>query len=131
MKKYLQETGAEVKGTEWRLGNYVVPQLHVTSPADFVMQLEDEVWIIEEAEEFSQRAPAPISERLSICDARLSFGEANDENAITTDQGIVVATDWSTFDPEEPQARILLEALARMVDGLLEDNVSGTWWAPT
>ncbi|RVN53603.1 hypothetical protein CN104_32320, partial [Sinorhizobium meliloti] len=57
VNEYLQEMGAEVKETEWRLGDVVVPQLQVTSPVMFLVQLEDEEWVIEEAEEFSHLAP--------------------------------------------------------------------------
>ncbi|WP_234843255.1 hypothetical protein [Sinorhizobium meliloti] len=74
MNEYLQEMGAEVKETEWRLGDVVVPQLQVTSPVMFLVQLEDEEWVIEEAEEFSHLAPLEVRAKLSICDARLAFG---------------------------------------------------------
>lgn len=131
VKEHLQGMGIEANDTEWRSGGYLVPQLHVTSPANFITQLEDEAWIIDEAEEIAQLAPALIRDRLSVCDARLSFGGAHDENSITTDQGAFAIAGWTNFDPGEPKVKILLEALARMVDGVFEDNTTGTWWVPT
>ncbi|RWR25512.1 hypothetical protein D2T29_21910 [Sinirhodobacter populi] len=130
-KEYLQGMGVEVIDTEWRLEGYVVPQLHVTNPSNFLMQLEDDSWVVEEAEEISRSAPEALRGRLSNCEARLSFGDASDESVTTTDRGIFVMAGWTSFDPEEPQARELLEALTRMVDGIFEDNTTGTWWVPT
>ncbi|WP_218967602.1 hypothetical protein [Puniceibacterium antarcticum] len=116
--------------TEWRLGGYVVPQLLIVSPIVFLAQLEDEEWVIEKAEDFSQRAPSAMRTKLSICDARLSFGGTEDEKVTKTDQGTFVVAGWTEFDPAHPQARILFEGLARRVDGIFEDNTSGIWWAP-
>jgi len=126
----MQGMGIEVSDEEWRLGDYVVPQLHITNPADFLIQMEDQAWIIEEAEEISQIAPASIRDRLSICNARLSFGDAHDNNT-TTEHATFVIAGWTRFDPGEPQAKILLESLARMVNGVFEDNTTGDWWVPT
>ncbi|ASJ59267.1 hypothetical protein KEM44_22610 [Sinorhizobium meliloti] len=131
VNEYLQEMGAEVKETEWRLGDVVVPQLQVTSPVMFLVQLEDEEWVIEEAEELSHLAPLEVRAKLSICDARLAFGDADDESATTTDQGIFVLAGWTGFDPANPQVRILLEGLARIVDGIVNDKTSGTYWVPS
>ena len=130
VKEYLQAMGAEVNETEWRLGGYVVPQLLIVSPIVFLAQLEDEEWVVEEAEDFSQHAPSAMRAKLSNCDARLSFGGTDDEKVTTTDQGTFVVAGWTEFDPANPQARKVLEELARRVDGLFEDNTSGTWWAP-
>lgn len=131
VKEYLQEMGAEAHDTEWRLDGFVVPQLLIVSPIVFLAQLEDEEWVIEEAEDFSQRAPSTMRTKLSICDARLSFGGTEDEKVITGNQGTFVVAGWTEFDPANPQARILLEGLAHRVGGLFEDNTSGTWWEPT
>lgn len=131
VKEWLRAMGAVVHDTEWRLGDYVAPQLLIVSPIVFLAQLEDEEWVIEEAEDFSERAPAAIRTKLSDCDARLSFGGTDDEKVISTDQGAFAVVGWTAFDPENQQARKLLEGLARRVDGLFEDNTSGTWWAPT
>ena len=124
----LHALGAEVEETEWRLGAYVVPQLLIVSPIACLAQLEDDDWVIEEVEDFASRAPAEMCSRLSQCDARLSFGGADDERAVTTDRGTFVQSGWTDFDPSEPTARALLQALARRIDGLLEDNTLGTWW---
>jgi hypothetical protein len=130
VKEYLQAMGAEVNETEWRLGGYVVLQLLIVSPIVFLAQIEDEEWVVEEAEDFSQRAPLAMRTKLSNCDVRLSFGGTDDEKVTTTDQGTFVVAGWTEFDPANPQARILLEGLARRLDGLFEDNTSGIWWAP-
>jgi hypothetical protein len=42
IKEYLQGMSIDVSDVEWRLCDYVVPQLHITNPADFLMQIEDE-----------------------------------------------------------------------------------------
>lgn len=129
IKEYLQGMGIKVRDVERRLGDYVVPQLYITNPADLLMQIEDEDWVIEEAEQFSQFAPASIRDRLSICNARLCFGDARDDS-INTDHGTFVLAGWTSFDPGKPQAKKLLESLARLVNGLFEDNTTGDWWAP-
>lgn len=128
VKGSLKAMGAVVHDTEWRLSGYVVPQLLIVSPIVFLAQLEDEEWVIEEAEDFSESAPAAIRTKLSVCNARLSFGRTDDEKIIPTDQGTFTVAGWTAFDPENPQARLLLEGLARRVDGLFENNTSGTWW---
>lgn len=130
VKEYLQAMGAEVNETEWRLGDYVIPQLLIVSPIVFLAQLEAEEWVVEEAEDFAQSSPSAMRAKLSNCDARLSFGGTKDEKVTTTDQSTFVVAGWTEFDPANPQARILLEGLARRVDGLFEDNTSGLWWAP-
>lgn len=126
VKERLQAMGAEVKETEWRLEHCIIPQLQIVAPVVFLATLDNNEWVVEEAEESSLHAPATVRSRLSRCNARLEFGGANND-AVMTDQGMFVAA-WTGLDPAEPHVRILLEGLARGVDGLFEDNVNGTWW---
>jgi hypothetical protein len=60
----------------------------------------------------------------------LSFGDARDDD-ITTDHSTFVFAGWTSFDPREPKAKMLLETLARLVNGIFENNMTGDWWAPT
>ena len=69
-----------VEDTEWRLDSFVVPQLKVTAPAQFLLQIEDNPLYVpaearETAEEFGRGLPPIKRAALATCDARVTFGE--------------------------------------------------------
>ena len=131
VKKQLEAKGAQVEETEWSLGSFSVPQLHVLQPIPFLIQLNDDEYVVEEADEFSkfESVPVEIRPKLAACDARLEIGDIS-ENAAITDQEIFVIAGWTNFDPSHPTARDFLIGLATSLDGVFEDNVNGFWWTP-
>ncbi|WP_421709713.1 hypothetical protein [Algihabitans sp.] len=129
VETFLEELGAKVAKTEWTLGTFVIPQLHVMQPVPFLIQLNDDEYVVEEAEEFVELAglPSEIRTKLSTLDARLEVGDVS-ENAFVLGEAINVFEGWTNFDPSHPKVLELLRKLAIEFDGIFEDNVNGIWW---
>jgi hypothetical protein len=122
-----------VEDTEWRLDSFVVPQLKVTAPAQFLLQIEDNPRYVpaeakETAEEFGRALPPIKRAALASCDARVRFGENEPPAATGSDGSVNVFAGWTTLDPSEPVFRSILRAITAQVDGFLWDNVHGTFW---
>jgi len=122
-----QEYGAKVEYTQWKLKTFVVPQLKVTCPVEFLIQLNN-TDVNEEAQEFAQsdNISTALREKLITCDARLECGDdcyrtVISENSVT---GIIEPTE---FDPNQPEAHRILSQLSRTLEGIFDDNVNGLY----
>ena len=136
LKSFLaSQFGCAVVETEWRAGEYVVPQLSITSPVQFLLQIENEEWVKEEAEEFAEMyqdsvAASKLSE-LRNADARIAIGN-NDPPAEAVGDQLVAFAGWTHVDPSDARTATILQAVALHVNGVLEDNVNGRiWGGPT
>lgn len=131
VEAFLIQLGAKFEKAEWTLGEFVVPQLHVLQPVSFLIQINDDEYVVEEAEEFAmlEGVPNNIKERLSALDCRLEVGSVEDYSVVQDEETTVFAG-WTDFDPSHPKALELLRRLATKLDGIVEDNVNGTWWSP-
>ena len=127
---FLNELGATTEETEWSLGTFVVPQIYVIQPVPFLIQLNTDDYVVEEAKEFSELGSVPdnLSEKLSSCDARLEIGDVS-ENSVIYGREITAFAGWTGIDPGHPELQKLLRALASKLDGIFEDNVNGTFWS--
>jgi hypothetical protein len=133
LKAFLEgELKCTVVFAEWRLGSFVVPQLDVSAPRKFLLQIDDHPDIVPaEAREFSDRRSDALSsdqaKYLAASDARIDIG-LNDPPPIVSDRGLTAFAGFSSIDPAEPQLQELLRAITRRVQGVLEDNVNGHIW---
>lgn len=132
LKDFLEASGLTVRHTEWRLQSYVVPQLHVATEQPFLVQMNDDEYVDEEAEEFSElhkhdMAPKIFS-KLNDCNIRFEIGDGND-TVITTNEGVFSFVGWTSLDPSQPEMRRIFLSITEAVDGVFEDNVNGFWWA--
>ena len=130
VSEYLIALGTQIEETSWSLGAFVVPQIYILEPVPFLLQINNDDYVYEEAKEFSKHEIMldRFSIKLASCDARLEIGDVSENSAII-DQETFVFESWTGFDPELPQAGKLLKLLARRFHGVLEDNVNGTWWS--
>ena len=132
LKEFLEASGLTVRNTEWRLQSYVVPQLHIATDQPFLVQLNDDEYIVEEAEESSEwhkndMRPETLL-KLSNCDARFEIGDGN-EAVVTTTEGVFSFVGWTSLDPSLPEMRRIFISMTEAVDGVFEDNVNGFWWS--
>lgn len=108
-----KDLGYSVQDWAWTLGSTVIPQLRVTGPVRLLMQIEDDPWVEEEAEEFATLLSALLTPEgmgmMLAANARIAVGDAPD----------------GPVDPAEPATHALLLALARHLAGVFEDNVNG------
>lgn len=128
VKKFFEKLGVQFEEVEWTLGTFTVPQLYVTQPVPFLIQLNDDEYVLEEAAEFaaSEDLPHNIRTKLPASNARFEIGDTS-ENTNLSDKGITVFAGWTSFDPSHPKALALLQRLAAEVNGVFEDNVHGMW----
>ena len=130
------ELGCTVEDAEWRLNEFVVPQLRITAPARFLLQIEDDPHVAEGAkelsEEFGGTLPPGARTAWAECDARVAIGvESEIPVTVHTDSGVFGVVGPPTFDPGDPVVNPLLKSIASRLDGFLWDNVNGTvWWEP-
>ena len=126
--------GCQVEDAEWRLGDYVVPQLRITSPLTVLLQIEaDPDYVPEEAVEFSNIFADQLSRddqaRLALCNARIAIGDSPPAVSLGEDGSINAWVGWTSFDPGEEVTNAVLRQLAIHLDGFLHDNVNGTIWS--
>ncbi|WP_295531498.1 hypothetical protein [uncultured Thioclava sp.] len=131
LKEFLEASGLTVRNTEWQLQSYIVPQLHIATEQPFLIQLNDDEYVDEEAEEFSEwhkndLAPETFL-KLNECNVRFEIGDGND-TVLTTSEGIFSFVGQTSLDPSLPEMRRIFISITEAVDGVFEDNVNGFWW---
>jgi hypothetical protein len=132
LRDLLVSLGCVVQETEWRLGDEVVPQLAVKSPTPFLIQIDGNDWVQEEAEELAEAyADQMTGEQASFmrsCRVRLEVGD--NEEVDVTGKGVTSWAGFTQFDPGSGKARKVLRALTVALGGVFEDNVNGVVWCP-
>lgn len=132
LKENLEALGLTVRRTEWRFQHIAIPQLHVATDPPFLVQMNDDEYIIEEAEEFAELHKVALTPdayaKLRTCDARFEIGDGN-EAAVTTADGVFSFAGWTSLDPGLPEVRRIFISITTAVDGVFEDNVNGLWWS--
>ncbi len=128
LKAYLEMMGCVVEDHMWQLGDTRIPQLKITSPAEFHLQIDAEEWVAEEAREFAEIYQGMLSRAeacyLSAAIARLEIDTAADP-VVVTDDAVSVFAGATTFDPTEPEVAKILKLLGSYLSGVVEDNVNG------
>ncbi len=123
------QTRSTVRHTEWRLQDFVVPQLHVASNQPFLVQLNDDEYVTEDAAEMHQGdLPPKTLSKLGKCDVRFEIGDGN-EAVVTTTEDVFSFEGWTSLDPGLPEIRSIFISIAQALDGIFQDNVNGFWWS--
>jgi hypothetical protein len=118
-----------VERAEWQMDDTIVPQLRITSPATFLIQLNNDDYVAEEAIEQAaylrdQGFPPQITDKLRNCTRRLEIGEGD---VISSTDPATVFAGWTPLDPAEPALNRILTGLTSGLDGVFEDNVNGKY----
>lgn len=123
-----QDCNAKVEYTSWQLESFVVPQLKVTHPLEFLIQLNTQD-VNEEAKECSDdlKLSPMLREKLASCDVRLECGDDCD-TIIHTENSILHFVGETEFDPAQPEAFKILSYLAQSLGGIFDDNVNGRYY---
>jgi hypothetical protein len=121
----IQDLGCQVMDWEWRLETISVPQLRVTWPARFLLQIDTHPDVAVEADEFvgilAAKLPKGADVQLHAATARI---EAGDDDG--TDLAVAGRmAEWSELDPADPNIHRILLSIARKLGGLFEDNING------
>lgn len=127
-----REAGLTVERAEWRLYDDVIPQLLVKTHIPFLIQIDDDAIVAEEAVEVSEwhegEFPDAMLSKLKRSNTRFDVGAPEERVQIV--DGPLVFLDAYEINPSKPEIWSLLQLLARAVDGVLYDNVNGNYWAP-
>ena len=121
----IQDLDCQVMDWEWRFEAVTVPQLRVTWPVRFLLQINTHPDVEIEADEFvgvlADRLPKGADVQLHAATARIEAGDDDGTDAAV--EGSMAA--WSEFDPADPDSHRILLAVARKLGGLFEDNING------
>jgi hypothetical protein len=97
----------------------------MTAPAHFLLQIEDEPHVVEEAEELGGALPPYARTAGASCDARVAISVERDiPVTVQTDGGIFAFVGPPAFDPGDPVVSPLLKSIARRLDGFFCDNAT-------
>jgi hypothetical protein len=124
--------GGEFELTEWRGHNTVVPQLLVKGKRSWTLQIEDDPeyvpeQIAERADEAVGVLPDEEVAKLRQCTATLAAMGISEQASPREVDGQIVLVAGTTLDPNDPDVRRVLLAVADFVDGFVYDLTEAQW----
>ena len=92
-----------VEYAEWRLGEFVVPQLRVTSPACFLLQINDDASVCVEMSELTALDEHPVTptQRAELLSSTALIEIGEPEPVERSELGVLVYAGFTHFDPGE------------------------------